>query len=488
MGARNDSKTQRLQMMSKLLSMFPNFFAQMGSGTNIQPFKTVQDYDNFLSRIDGFVVWMDQAITNMREGIGQKIVRPRVLMERTLPQLAAHIVDDVEQSIFYRPVKTFPEGFAQADQDRLTTAYRKAIAGKLVPAYRRVRDFIKDEYLANAQAAAGMNALPGGVAWYTYLVRRTTTTDLTPAQIHEIGLAEVRRIHGEIEKVMKTVNFDGDRKAFFKFVQQDPQFFYSTREQLLDGYEALREQVNTGAARLFALMPKAGYEIRRIEEFREKSAAGASYQRPSADGSRPGIFYVNTYQVDSRPIWSMESLFLHEAVPGHHFQIALQQEMEDLPRFRRFGGNTAYVEGWALYAEGLGKELGVYTDPYQYFGALNAELWRAVRLVVDTGLHYKGWTRQQVLDYMYANAATPEVRAVAEAERYMAIPSQALAYKVGQLRIRGLRKLAAAELGEAFDIKDFHAQILKDGALPLGVLEAKIKRWIENNQAVSPAA
>jgi len=455
-----------------------NFFVQMGSGSSVQPFNTVQDYDNFLGRVDGFLVVMEQARTNMREGIKQGYVQPRILMEKVIPQLESQLVENVEESAFYRPVRNMPESFSEEDRSRLTNAYVDAIGTKLVPAYAAMRDFIRDEYIPAARDTVGIDGVPGGDEIYAYLVRRTTTTDMTPAEIYELGLREVERIRGEMQAVMKEVGFKGDLYAFFEFLNNDPQFYFDEGQQLIDGYNALRDEVREKVMTLFYRFPKADYEIRAVEPFREKSAAGGSYMRPSPDGSRPGVFYANTYDIKARPKWSMESLFLHEAVPGHHFQGALTLEIEGLPRFRKFGGFTAYSEGWALYAESLGKEMGMLSDPYQYFGALNAELWRAIRLVVDTGLHSRGWTREQVLEYMYANSPTKPARAVAEAERYMAIPSQALAYKVGQLKISELRARSEAALGDNFNIKDFHAQVLDDGPVPLSVLEGKIHRWV----------
>ncbi len=457
----------------------PNFFVQLGSGSSAQPFETVEDYDNFLSRIVGFVVWVDQAEINFREGIEQGVVLPRILVERSLPQLAAHVVEDPEQSLFWRPVANMPESITGDDRARLTDAYRDAIMHQLVPAYAGLHDFLRDEYLPHARDTVGMNALPNGDAWYEFRVANITTTDLTPAEIHEIGLAEVARIHEEIRGVMEDVGFEGNLHEFFVYTETDPQFFYETGEELIQGYRDLQSVVDPLLPALFDLAPKANYEVRAVEPFREQSAAGGSYMRPSPDGSRPGIFYANTYDIKARPIWAMESLSLHEASPGHHFQLSIQQELEGLPRFRRFGGYTAYTEGWALYAETLGKELGVYTDPYQYYGALSAELWRAIRLVVDTGYHHHGWSREQVLEYMDENSATAPARAIAEAERYIAIPGQAVSYKIGQLKISELRERAEAALGERFDVRAFHTEILKDGALPLDVLEDKIDRWIE---------
>jgi uncharacterized protein (DUF885 family) len=457
-----------------------NFFVQMGSGSSVQPFNTIQDYDNFLGRIDGFLVAMEQARTNMREGIDKGYVQPRILMDKVIPQLESQLVENVEDSAFYRPIRNMPESFNEEDRNRLTNAYVDAIGSRLIPAYAAMRDFIRDEYIPAARDSHGIDSVPGGEDIYRYLVRRTTTTDMTPAAIHELGLSEVERIHGEMLSVMGEVGFEGDLVDFFEFLNTDPQFYFDDGQQLIDGYKALRKDAHEKVMKLFHRFPKADYEIRAVEPFRERSAAGGSYMRPSPDGSRPGVFYANTYDIKARPKWSMESLFLHEAVPGHHFQGALTLEIEGLPRFRKFGGFTAYSEGWGLYAESLGKEMGMLSDPYQYFGALNAELWRAIRLVVDTGLHYKGWTREQVLEYMYANSPTKPARAVAEAERYMAIPSQALAYKVGQLKISELRARAQAALGNNFKIKDFHAQVLDDGPVPLSVLEAKIDRWIAN--------
>ncbi len=460
----------------------PNFFAVMGSGSSLQSFNTVRDYENWLGRINGFVIWVDQAKANMREGMGRRIVQPRIIMEKTLPQLQAHITDDPEASVFYQPIRNMPESFSAADRQRLTESYKNAIMGKIVPAYQALHDFIKHEYMDATRETVGLSALPNGAAWYAYNVRTITTTNLTPDQIHQIGLDEVARIHGEMRKVMAETGFGGSLQAFFEFLNSDPRFYYETRGALIEGYRALRDNVHERALTLFYGLPEAGYEIRAVEPFREKSASGASYQAASPDGSRPGVFYVNAYDLSARPKWAMESLFLHEAVPGHHFQISVQRELDTLPAFRRFGGYTAYIEGWGLYAESLGKEMGVYQDPYQYYGALQAELWRAIRLVVDTGLHHKRWTRQQVLDYMYANAAVKEARAVSETERFIAIPGQALAYKVGQLKIRELRQRAEQQLGRKFDVKEFHALILNDGALPLDVLEDKVNSYIKRKQ------
>ncbi|HXW10735.1 MAG TPA: DUF885 domain-containing protein, partial [Steroidobacteraceae bacterium] len=317
-----------------------------------------------------------------------------------------------------------------------------------------------------------------------YNVKRITTTDYTPEQIHQLGLDEVARIHRAMDGVMQQVGFEGTRNEFFKHLNTDPRFFWTSREDLVAGYEKIKAEVDPLLPKLFEILPKADYEVRAVEPFREKSAAGGQYQAASEDGSRPGIFYANAYDLRARPKWAMEALSLHEGNPGHHFQITIQREQKDLPRFRRFGGYTAYSEGWGLYAESepVGRALGRYTDPYQYFGQLEAEIWRAIRLVVDTGLHSKGWTREQVLDYMEANSSAAEARRVSETERYMAIPGQALAYKIGQIKISELRARAEAALGPKFDVRKFHTAVLVDGALPLDVLESKIDRWIESQR------
>jgi uncharacterized protein (DUF885 family) len=470
-----------LQPVNQFRSM-SNIFVQIGSGSGLHPFRTVKDYDDFLSRVDDFAVYIDQAIANMKEGMQAGVVQPRILMQKVVPQLESQIVSAAADSSFYGPVTKMPAEFSSADRERLTAAYSAAIEDKIVPAYERLRNFIGDEYLAAARDTVGLYDLPDGDAWYAFKVREVTTTDLTPAQIHQIGLDEVARIHDEMRTVMAQVGFEGDLGEFFEFLNTDDQFYFDEPEQLIQGYRDMADRIAELSKKLFNVFPKSGFEVRRIEPFRERSAAGGQYQTGTPDGTRPGIFYANAYDIKARPKWAMESLFLHEAIPGHHFQRSLQVENADLPGFRRFGSYTAYTEGWGLYAESLGRELGVYTDPYQYFGALNAELWRAIRLVVDTGIHAKHWSRQEVLDYMYANSAVQEARAVAEAERFMAIPGQALAYKIGQLKIREIRNRAEARLGDRFDVREFHTQVLMDGPMPLSVLDAKIDRWLDRQQ------
>ena len=456
-----------------------NSFVQLGSGTSVHPFKTVKDYDDWLSRIDGFIVYADQAVANMQEGVRQGVVQPRILMAKSLPQIESQIVDSAEVSGFWAPVQNMPDEFNNEDRQRLTVAFKDAIENKIIPTYQRVANFVGDEYLAAARDTVGLYALPDGPDWYAYNVKLITTTDLTPDEIHQIGLDEVARIHEDMRGVMAEIGFEGDLEDFFNYMNSDEQFYYDKAEELIQGYRDMAERISELSKHLFDVFPKGSLEVRRVEPFREASASGGQYRTGTPDGSRPGVFYANAYDIKARPIWGMESLFLHEAIPGHHFQRSLQVENEDLPNFRRFGGYTAFTEGWGLYAESLGKEIGVYTDPYQYFGALNAELWRAIRLVVDTGLHAKEWRRQDVLDFMYANSAVKEARAVSEAERFMAIPGQALAYKIGQLKIRELRNEAEERLGDKFDVKAFHTQVLMDGPMPLSMLEDKIDEWVD---------
>ncbi len=466
----------------------PNQFAMLGSGSQAQPFKTVQDYQNWLSRMDGGVVLLDQAIANMKEGQAKGYSQPKVLMQRVLPQLEALLTDKVEDSLFWQPVKNMPADFSDEDKARLTAAYRQKLTEEVIPAYQRLYDYIKNDYLPKARDTYGLYDVPQGKDWYAYKVKTITTTDYTPEQIHEIGKQEVKRIHQQMRDIMQRVGFTGSLQEFFEFTKNDPQFHFNSKEELLQAYADLKDRVNAKVPEIFEIFPKADFEIRPVEAFREKSASGASYQSPSADGKRPGVFYVNTYDLKARPKWGVENLYLHEAVPGHHFQLSIQQELPDLPNFRKFGGYTAFVEGWALYSEGLGKELGVYQDPYSEFGQLSAELWRAIRLVVDTGIHQFGWSRDKVLEYMYANAPVVEARAVSEAERFMAIPGQALAYKIGQMKIKQLRDTAENELGQDKSVvRGFHTQVLNDGAVPLDFLEQKVKRWIADKKAEQAA-
>jgi uncharacterized protein (DUF885 family) len=483
------SALEELEFPDRLLpvdqfSNIANSFAQFGSGTSGQPFATVKDYDDWLKRAERGPVIFDQAIANMREGVKRGIVQPRVLMEKVLPQLDANIGDDVELSIFWGPIKKMPTEFSAADRERLTAAYRAMIRGQLMPAYKRLRAYIADEYLPKTRDTFGMAALPDGAAWYASKVHDNTTHSMNPAQIHQIGLDEVARIQDGMRAVAKDLGYTEstaslpELKAFFEWMKARSDMSFGSREELLAAYQKFHSDVDPLLPAYFNLRPKTDYEVRLVEPFREASASSGSYQGPSIDGKRGGVFYVNAFDLKARPRWALSSLSLHEAAPGHHFQISLQRELGDLPMFRRFSRDTAYIEGWGLYAEYLGYEMGVYKDPVARFGALDAELWRAIRLVTDTGIHSKGWTRQQTIDYMLANSPSEMTRAVSEAERFAAIPGQALAYKIGQLKIVELRRRAEKALGPKFDVKAFHDEVLKDGAIPLDVLDAKINRWI----------
>lgn len=460
----------------------PTVFAMFGSGTSYHPFKTVQDYDNFLERISGFQAWVDIAIANMREGIAKGITQPRILVEKALPQFEAHIVEDVKEGVFFNPITNIPSDFSKPDKTRLLHAYSAAIERKIIPTYIKLRDFIRDEYLPKCRATVGLSELPSGNEWYAYRTKSFTTTDMTPEDIFQTGIQEAERIRKEMEKIKTQVHFKGSLQDFFEYLRRDEGFYFNKKEDLLNGYEKLRVKTDAVLPRLFGMLPEANYDIRPIEEFREKFSTQAHYMSPAPDGSRPGIFYVNTYDLKSRPIYNMESLFLHEATPGHHLQISLQLEQKDLPKFRRFGTYVAYIEGWALYAESLGRELDLFTDPYRYFGKLTFEMLRSVRLVVDVGMHSKGWSREKALRFLMDNSSFSETEAVAQIERYIAWPGQALSYKIGQLKISEMRTKAEKMLGSQFDIRAFHDEILKHGALPLDVLETNIDEWILKQQ------
>ncbi len=449
-----------------------------GSGSGPQPFETVADYRRWLARARRFPAWVDSAIAAMREGVAQGVVHPRVVMAKVLPQLDALIADDPADSLYYGPVARMPPEWPAAVRADLEASIVALIDEALNPAYRRLRDFIRDEYLPACRDSVGWSALPDGAAWYASEVRRQTTTALSPDEIHDIGLAEVARIRGEMEAVMRQVGFRGSLAEFFLYVQREPAFHFRTAAELLAAFRRVKRQLDGELPRLFSVMPKADYEIREVEAFRAASAAGGSYQAAPADGSRPGVFYVNTWNLDAQPIYGVETLSLHEASPGHHFQVSIQQELTGLPRFRRFTGNVAYGEGWALYAESLGRELGLFNDPMQWYGRLSDEMLRAMRLVVDTGLHARGWSRERAIRYMQDNSSLADSDIEAEVERYIVNPGQALGYKIGDLRIQAMRRRAEAALGSRFDLREFHAQVLTEGALPLDVLDAKIDRWI----------
>lgn len=453
-------------------------FGQLGSGEGSQPFKTVKDYDDWLKRVSAFTVWGDTAIVEFRKGMDAGRVLPRSLVLKMIPQMTDLVVTDPTQSLFYGPIRKLPASFSQADKDRLTAAYRKAISEQIVPTYRKLGTFLKTEYLPKARATSGIDATPKGPELYRYLVRTWTTTSDSPDSIYQIGQREVARIRGEMEKVKTQVGFKGTLAQFFDYLKTDRKFYpYKTSAEVLAAFHAIQARIEPNLKTMFTNTPKSKFEIRQTEKFREASAS-AEYNQASADGSRPGIFYVPIPDATQFNTTSgMESLFLHEAIPGHHYQVSLQQENTRLPKFRRFAWYGAYGEGWALYCESLGKELGLYTDPYQYMGALGDEMHRAVRLVVDVAIHSKQMTREQAIAYMMANEPISEQGATAEIERYMAIPGQALSYKIGALKIRALRSKYEKQLGSKFSLAAFHDEFLKDGCMPLDVLERKMDAW-----------
>lgn len=454
---------------------------QMGSGAGTQPFKTVKDYDDWLARASRFSIWADAAIANMREGIAKGIVLPKTLATKMSPQLK-DVIAPVEKSIFWSPIKSMPKDFAEADKKRLTEAYKKLITENINPTYQRLYDFVEKEYLPQCRETSGIGAIPQGPEIYKFLAKQWTTTTLSPDEIFETGQREVARIRGEMEKVKEQVGFKGDLKAFFAHVNKLPALHpYTKDQQAIDAFNQIHERMKPQLVKLFDLVPKTGFEVRQTEAFREASAS-AEYMQGSPDGTRPGIFYCPVLKPQDYNVFQDEALFLHEAIPGHHYQCSLQQENTDLPQFRRFLWYGAYGEGWALYTESLGKELGLYSDPYQYFGRLGMEMHRSIRLVVDVGMHYKGWTREQAIAYSLENEAETEENTIAEVERYMAIPGQALSYKIGQLKIGELRKKAETEIGAKFDIRKFHNEVLVYGCLPLATLETTINEWIKKNK------
>ena len=451
---------------------------QLASGQSAQPFATVEDYENWLTRAEDFAVLMDTARVRMEEGVERGYVLPRSLVLKLLPQLEGLAAEPLEEHLFYGPVDMLPDSMPTAERERLTAAYRNLIGRRIIPAFQELATYVRNDYLPAARETSGISEIHQGKAYYDYLIKVYTTTDMTAEEIHQLGLDEVARLRGEMEKVKQEVGFSGDLQAFFDDVRSKPELMpYDDPQQVIDNFNAIYARMKPQLSKLFNKTPKTAFEVRRTEAFREVSAS-AEYNPGSQDGSRPGIFYVPIPDVATYNVFSDEDLFLHEAIPGHHYQFSLTLENEDLPAFRRNLWYSAYGEGWALYSESLGEELGLYEDPYQYFGMLSAEMHRAIRLVVDTGIHSKGWTREQAIQYSLENEAEGEASIVAEIERYMAIPGQALSYKIGQLKIRELRARAEDQLGDDFDIKAFHDLVLEGGCLPLAVLERRVDAWI----------
>lgn len=452
---------------------------QFAGGTSAQPFKTEKDYINFLKRMDKYSVWIDSAMVYMKKGIAENAVLPIALTEKVIPQFAEMATPKIEDNIFYSSIKLMPATFSEVVKKDLTAKYTAIINDKLIPQYKKMADFLKKEYLPASRKTSGIGSLSFGKDLYTAYVKQWTTTEMTPEEIHNLGLKEVARINSEMEKVKTQVGFKGTIKEFFDEVRNKKELKpFKKPEEVIANFESIYARIKPNVNKLFSLQPKTKFEIRRTEAFREKTAS-AEYVQGTADGTRPGIFYVPIPDVANYNLYGDEDLFLHEAIPGHHFQISLQQESTTLPDFRKFNWFGAYGEGWALYTESLGKELGLYQNPYQYFGMLSNEMHRAIRLVVDTGIHSKGWSREQAIRYSLENEAESEASITTEIERYMAIPGQALAYKIGQLKIIELRKKAQDKMGKDFDIKKFHEKVLESGVMPLALLEKKINNWIE---------
>lgn len=456
--------------------------AVLGSGAGAQPFRTVKDYENWSKRSLAVPALFDQAIANMREGMAAGVVQPRALMEKVLPQLDAVIRPSAEESIFWGPIRNLPDDFSAEDKARLTAEYKRMIEYRLMPAYRSLRGFIATEYLPAARSTDGMGALPDGQAWYAYNVASTTTPVRSPAEIHALGEQEVKDLQERITALMKASKIRGSMQKTFNAMRSDRQFVFKDANALLARYAEVGQQVDAAVPALFNQRPKAALQIKPVEPERALTTSAASYQPGSADGQQPGVLYVNTADLPSRKRWAVTMQYLHEGIPGHHFQLGAQQELAALPRFRRLGGDVAFVEGWGLYAESLGQELGLYSDPYDHLGYLQTTLLRTVRLVADTGLNAAGWSRAQTIDYMVKNADISAADAAAEVERFMALPGQSLAPRVGEIKIRLLRDKAKAELGERFDPGEFHHEILKDGSMPLDILDSKIERWIASKK------
>lgn len=453
-------------------------FATMSSGAGTARYRTVADYDDGLARIDGFVAWLAAAEQRFREGVAAGIVHPRVIALRIVEQFESMAAQRVEESPFYGPIAKMPADIAPADRERLTAAYASAVRDRIAPALARMRDFLKNDYLPHTRASVGLNALPGGADHYRHLVAERTTTEMTPEQIHQLGLDEVKRIAARMEAIKTEVGFTGSLREFFDHLRQEPRFRPASVQAMTDGYREIGKRVDAALPKLFSKLPKAQVEIRPTPPHAERGASGASYTPGTPDGSRPGVFHFNTYDLPSRSTMTMETLYLHEALPGHHLDGMLSLENPALPPALRYRWLPAYGEGWALYAESLGPELGLFTDPYQRFGHHSYEMLRALRLVADTGIHTKGWTREQAIDYLLANAALGRTEAINEVDRYIVWPAQALTYKVGGLTIQRLRAKAERALGPRFDIREFHDQVLGTGRLPLAVLEAKVDAWI----------
>ncbi len=446
---------------------------------SFHPFKTPADYHNYITRLNAFPKLIDDVIANMQKGLAEGLVPARVNLEETAPQIKAQMVAKPEASEFYKPVLKFPSDFSAEDKAEITKQVSQAISNSIVPSFKKLLEFVQTQYLPKCREEVGIWALPDGKERYEYLARIHTTTNLTPQQIFDIGKKELEWIHADMNKIKEQVGFQGTLPQFIRYLRTNPKFYYTSKDSLMNGFREILVKMDAKLPELFGRLPKAKWDLKEIEAYRADAAPDAYYYSPPEDFSRPGYFYVNTSHLNMRPKYTMEALAYHEAIPGHHLQGCIQQEMQNLPKFRRYEWFTAFGEGWALYSEGLPKEVGFYSDPYSDFGRLTFQAWRATRLIVDTGIHYFKWSRQQAIDFFKQNTGLSEHNIISEVDRYIAWPGQALAYKIGQLKIKELREKAEAELGERFDVKAFHDRVLEEGNLPLDVLEEHINRWIE---------